>query len=274
MGNQFQKQRYEHKYIISEQQALAVREFVQSYLSLDDFGATQPNNSYPVHSLYLDSDDLRLYRSTINGDKNRYKLRLRFYENREKAPVYFEIKRRTDNTISKLRAGVHREVVDRVLLGEIPRSEEMFSLDPGQMAAIQEFVRLMESIQANPKAHVAYLREAWVSQESNSVRVTLDRDVCCDPEPTARLCAEMLNPVTVFGDRVILELKFTNRYPEWFRLLVETFGLMQEGAAKYVDGVDLIGAGNVRRAFAFEGKSPSGKEGQSMDSNSLAAGYV
>ena len=90
-----QKQRYEHKYIVREDAALALRDFVSSYLDLDPFGATQPNLSYPVHSLYFDSPDLHLYHTTINGDKNRYKLRIRFYEDRPKSPVYFEIKRQT-----------------------------------------------------------------------------------------------------------------------------------------------------------------------------------
>ena len=63
-----QKQRYEHKYIVREDAALALRDFVSSYLDLDPFGATQPNLSYPVHSLYFDSPDLHLYLTTINGD--------------------------------------------------------------------------------------------------------------------------------------------------------------------------------------------------------------
>ncbi len=90
MADNLQRQRYEHKYIIREDVALAVRDFVSSYLEIDSFGATQPNLSYPVHSLYLDSPDLRLYQTTINGDKNRYKLRIRFYEDRPKAPVFFK----------------------------------------------------------------------------------------------------------------------------------------------------------------------------------------
>lgn len=247
---ELQRQRYEHKYIIPEDTALAVRDFVRSYLEIDEFGATQPMLSYSVHSLYLDSKDLKLYTSTINGDKNRYKLRLRFYEDRPGAPVYFEIKRRLDNTISKERAGIRREAVDAVLAGHLPSADELVSRDPKQLAAIQNFHRLMTTINAIPMAHVAYLREAWISRESNSVRVTMDRQVRCDPEPTARLRAEMNSPTLVFGNKVILELKFTNRYPDWFRELTRVFGLMQCGAAKYVDGVAKLGPQRVRNAFA------------------------
>ncbi|MGV3771603.1 MAG: VTC domain-containing protein, partial [Verrucomicrobiales bacterium] len=202
--DRMQKQRFELKYIIREEQALQVRDFVSCYLECDEFGATMPNLSYPVHSLYLDSDLLSTYRATINGDKNRYKLRLRFYEDRPDAPVFFEVKSRTNNTISKKRGGVRRDAVDAILGGQLPSPAEMISKDPKNLAAIQHFCRLMNDIGAKPKAHIAYQREAWISRFDNSVRVTMDRKVYCDPEPTARLSTRMIKPVLVFGDSVIL----------------------------------------------------------------------
>jgi hypothetical protein len=75
--DRMQKQRFELKYLISEDTALMVRDFVKSYLDFDEYSVGKPNYSYPVHSLYLDSDALQLYWETINGNKNRYKLRLR-----------------------------------------------------------------------------------------------------------------------------------------------------------------------------------------------------
>jgi hypothetical protein len=257
--DRLQLQRFELKYNISEETALAVRNFVSSYLEIDEYGATLPNLSYPVHSLYLDSDDLTTYRATINGDKNRFKLRLRFYENRPEAPVFFEIKRRTNNTISKQRGGVKREAVRALLEGQLPAFQHMVSQEPKQLVAIQNFCRLMTNLRAGPKAHIFYLREAWISRLDNSVRVTMDRNVLCDPEPSARLDANMMRPVEVFGNRVILELKFTTRFPDWFKDLVRVFGLMQCGAAKYADGVTVLGEYNITRAFAFDGPPPSGK---------------
>ena len=127
------------------------------------------------------------------------------------------------------------------------------------MLALQNFCRLLANLQAEPRAHIAYLREAWISRYDNSVRVTLDRNVRCEPEPTARLSTVMTNPVLVFGDKVVLELKFTNRFPDWFKELVRVFGLMQCGAAKYVDGVTLAGEHAVTRAFAFDAPGGSAK---------------
>ena len=255
--DRLQLQRFELKYIIPKDLALQVRQFVAAYLELDEYGATMPNLSYPVHSLYVDSDDLYTYWATINGDKNRYKLRLRYYNEKPESPVFFEIKSRTNNTISKQRGGVRRQSVGGILGGQLPAPGDMLSKDPKQFFAIQRFCDLMMKLHAKPRTHVFYWREAWISSHDNSVRVTMDRDVQCEPDPSARLLTRMSDPVRPFGESVILELKFTTRFPDWFKELVRAFGLMQCGAAKYAEGVALLGEQRVKNSFAFDGESAS-----------------
>lgn len=235
-----QHQRLELKYIIHEKVALGVRDFVSSHLSIDEFGAEQSDLSYPVHSLYLDSDHLTLYWHTINGNKNRYKLRLRYYDDRPLSPVFFEIKQRMNDAILKQRGAVKRTAVDALLAGQLPEVGELYSKEPGQFLTLERFCQLMLHHEAKPKAHVAYRREAWVSTHNNSVRVTMDRQIQLDPEPTASLHTKTNHPFAVFGRNVVLELKFTGRFPDWFRDLVRRFDLWQGSAAKYVDGVTLL----------------------------------
>ena len=234
-----QHQRLELKYIVPEQVALAVRDFVSSYLTLDAFGARQPGLSYPVHSLYLDSDDLVFYWQTVNGNKNRFKLRLRYYDDRPASPVFFEIKRRVNAAILKQRGAVRRDAVDALLAGQLPDPEELFFDEPTQLPALERFCELMQHHYAKPKAHIAYQREAWVSTDDNSLRVTMDRQVQIECEPAARLRTEMRNPVNVFKNGIVLELKFTGRFPDWFKELVQCFNLWQCSAAKYADGITL-----------------------------------
>jgi len=257
MAHDLQLQRYELKYLVPEDIALGIRDFVRSFLEIDEFGATLPNFSYPVHSLYLDSDDLTLYRHTINGDKNRFKLRLRYYEDRPDAPVFFEIKRRMNSIIMKQRGGVRREHVDALLAGQLPWPGIMLSNQPKQLVALQNFCRLMININAKPRTHIFYKREAWISPHDNSVRVTMDREVLAESDLTARLETRMHDPALLFRNNVILELKFTNRFPDWFRDLVRVFGVMQCGAAKYADGVVALGEDRLSRAFAFDVPTPS-----------------
>jgi hypothetical protein len=254
-------QRLELKYIVSEQKALAIRDYVRSYLELDEYSQDKPNFSYRIHSLYLDSDDLKTYWDTINGLKNRYKLRLRYYDDLPSSPVFFEVKRRMNEAILKQRGGVRRPAVEGLLAGHLPGTQHLLSENPKQLVALQRFSQLMLSIRAGPKAHVTYFREAWVSTHDNSIRVTMDRNVYCSPEFGASLRTELGNPVKPFGHKVILELKFTGRFPNWFRELAETFDLTRSAAAKYADGVADIGENHFYRAAGVGDWASRGQSG-------------
>jgi hypothetical protein len=239
--DKLQTSRFELKYLVNADLALEIREFVKMYLELDENGVGKPNYSYPVHSVYLDSEHLTTYWATINGDKNRFKLRLRFYNNNPDTPVFFEIKRRMNNCIMKQRGAVHRHAVPLLLAGQLPEPTHLCSKDPKHFMALQNFCRLVEHIGARPKAHIGYYREAYVPHDDNSARVTFDREVRTEPELVLRLQTEFLHPTPVWENDVVVELKFTNRFPAWFGEMVRHFGLRQCGAAKYVDGVARMG---------------------------------
>ena len=246
-----QRQRFEQKYMLTEDQAGAIRHELLAHLQLDENGVGKPNFSYPVHSLYLDSGSLETFWSTINGDKNRYKLRMRFYNDLPDSPVFFEIKRRMNNCILKQRGGVRKTAVPWLLAGHLPGPKDLLSDNPKALIAIQNFLKLIERIHARPMAHVAYLREAYVDPVSDNVRVTLDRSVRTEARATPNFSTSMENPSEPFGDRVILELKFTDRFPEWCRHLVERFHLMQCGAAKYCEGLAGLPGFGVSHAGDF-----------------------
>ena len=239
--DRMQQQRFELKYLITDRVALRIRDFVSSYLEIDEYGASKPNLSYPVHSLYLDSDDLKIYHQTINGTRNRFKLRLRFYDDRAETPIFFEIKRRVNNCILKQRGAVRRGAVNWLLAGHLPEPSHLISQEPKQLVALQRFSLLANLLHAKPKAHVAYEREAWMSPHDNSVRVTLDRSMTCEPRFSSVAGTRLESPVYTYGKNVILELKFTDRFPDWFRDMVRVFDLMQYSAAKYAEGVTLVG---------------------------------
>jgi SPX domain protein involved in polyphosphate accumulation len=234
-------QRRELKYIVTEDVARQIRCFAANHLEIDEYGACCEDLSYPVHSLYLDSDDLCLYWEKVNGSKNRYKLRLRYYSTHADAPVYFEIKRRVNDAVLKQRGAVRRECVSEILTGQAPAPDMLVSpCSARHMVAIQRFGELRVAIQAKPKAHVAYSREAWTDWD-NAARITIDRHVRCAPELSARLASEMADPVFPFGHHAIVEIKFTARFPNWFKDLAQAFGLVSCSSGKYVDGVAMGG---------------------------------
>src|SRR5215472_9009222 len=198
--HRLQQRRFELKYLLAPALVPALRDFVRGPLELDEYGARHADMAYPVHSLYLDSQNLKTYGASINGTKNRFKLRLRYYDDQPHSPVFFEVKARVDNCILKQRCGVRRKAVPLLLGGQLPELDHLLSREPRHLAALQRFNLLMGQLNARPKAHNSYAREAWVSPYDDSVRVTFDSNVriepCFIPEPLV----EMNRPIRVFPE--------------------------------------------------------------------------
>ena len=47
----------------------------------------------------------------------------------------------------------------------------------------------------------------------------------------------------IYQDVIVLELKFTGRFPNWFNGLISRFNLMRAAAMKYSGGVVTVGEG-------------------------------
>ncbi len=272
--DRLQTQRFELKYLVSEETARKVRQFIRCYLKPDEFAANLPGNAYPVHSLYLDSPDLTTYQAVQTGEKNRFKLRIRYYSDTDQA-VHFEIKRRTNEVISKFRASVHRSCVQAIVAGEPPQLRHLVKSSPKHFAALQEFCRLMHTLRATPKSHVAYLREAWMSPLNNSLRITFDRDVKCEPEFSTSLKTALGTAVAPFDDRVVVELKFTDRLPAWCLEMIRALGLRRGGAPKYAQGVYLLGEHRVsNQGIGLKMERPARKPGKSRVAPSPATAGI
>jgi hypothetical protein len=162
--------------------------------------------------------------------------------------VFFEIKRRVNNCIMKQRGGVRQDAVAILLQGQLPQLDHLVSKAPNHLNALQNFCQLAAGIHARPKLHIYYMREAYVSDD-DQVRVTIDRRVFGEANLDCVIRTEMEHPARAFPENVILELKFTNRFPDWFRELVRVFGVMQCGAAKYCESVQGVGFKKLQSPF-------------------------
>ncbi|TAK96661.1 MAG: polyphosphate polymerase domain-containing protein [Verrucomicrobia bacterium] len=239
--HRLQSQRFELKYLVPGEFTQPMRDFVGSYLELDDYSVGKPNNSYEVHSVYLDSDRLDIHHATFNGDKNRFKLRLRYYDADPASPVFCEIKQRVDNCILKRRCAVARADVPQLLAGQLPEPDELLSPELRHLVSLQRFLELMLQLDARPRLHNYYRREAWVSPHDNSIRITFDRHISVEPYFRPDAPPTMTRPTRIYTEFIVLELKFTGRFPNWFHAFVERFNLMRTASMKYSGGVEMLG---------------------------------
>jgi hypothetical protein len=242
-AHRLQSSRFELKYVIHPNLVRPLREFASSYLEPDEHADPKENWEYPVHSLYLDSPTLALARATIQGHKNRFKLRIRFYDFKGDSPVFFEIKRRVSDVILKQRANVKRSAVAPLLAGQQPCPGHMTkaTADETEYGALQEFCSLRDMLHADGQAFVSYKREAYVTPNDNSVRMTFDREISGTPYRRTIDLGQTHGTVYPKVDGVVLELKFTDRFPNWLRQMVEVFDLERTSMAKYVTCVRELG---------------------------------
>lgn len=238
-----QRNRFEFKYLLDERCARGVRDFARPYLVHDRYARPELAYAYPIYSLYLDSPGLTIFNTTMGGHRNRFKLRIRYYNDKPTSPVFYEIKRRVNDVILKERAAAKRSSVERLLSGRQPeRSDLLDESDTKSFSALTRFCQLQQIVRADGRAIVAYEREAWNAPDNDHVRLTFDRAVRgAWYKNTLRLADKRWVYPPLPSGEVVLELKFTGRFPLWMRDLVQQFDLYRVCMAKYVGCVMSMG---------------------------------
>ncbi|HPO16676.1 MAG TPA: polyphosphate polymerase domain-containing protein [Candidatus Hydrogenedentes bacterium] len=230
-------QRFEAKYFLSEVHACAITEFIQPFVRPDEHARV-----YVVGTTYLDAADLRLYRGSVCGEKNRFKLRVRSYRSNGNGHVFLEIKRRLDQIIRKERVSVPTAEADQYLLATpLPAGAEPWEEGKG-ILALHNFNALRECLMAIPRIDITYTREAYMSGFGDPVRITFDRNIQCLPVSSYAEVRQQDGSVQVpvITKGVVLEIKFTNRYPQWVHQIVQRFNLQRQSVSKYVLSVDAL----------------------------------
>jgi len=223
--------RYELKYLVSPPQAAALADYIRPYMCLDRHS---PDGEYQLVSLYLDSADLRLCRESLDGLKNRYKLRIRSYSDAPTAPCFFEIKRRIDRVVVKSRCCLPRTLVPALL-----REDRTHAACAAQMEGpnLEQFLYYQRQLAAAPVIRVRYTRLAFEGRFDPDVRMTFDRNLAFNVTRTCRLEGAGTGWQRLPEQAVVCEVKFSAGYPVWIGRMIEQFGLRQQSVSKYARAV-------------------------------------
>lgn len=240
MAIRMQAARFEMKYLVDSFQVEGIRRYLRGRLVLDENNDPNDLTGYTVCSLYLDGPKFQLYNQTMQGQKNRFKLRIRLYDNNPDAPAFLEIKRRETDIIKKKRAAIKKKAALQIMQGAHPSPTMLFKKN-GDMDSLDRFCRLTRNIDAGGAVYVTYKREAYVSPGSDHVRVTFDRELFGGYYRTG---SELMVPESGVAPRwsgCVLEMKFTDRFPDWMNEVAQIFGLQRISVPKYVMCVDALG---------------------------------
>jgi hypothetical protein len=222
--------RYELKYLVSDQQARAFARELSAHAHPDPHSGEA---GYDIYSLYWDSPALLCFWEKLDGEKYRRKLRFRRYADGEE--TFVEIKQRIDRTVQKRRTKMAvSEALSLFRPGGIDLELESQVRDP----ALQEALVLCREHRLAPKAATRYRRTAWFASFEPDLRVTFDRRVQYDAHDLdlARPFVEgrwLLDPALC-----VVEIKYNHRVPQWLIALVQKHGLSAVRFSKYCAAVD------------------------------------
>ena len=234
--------RYEFKYLITPDEMAWIRSVARVYSDPDPYG---DDGTYNVISLYYDTYDWRLAMQTVEGVRNRTKIRIRTYGWTDDMPVFAEDKSRVGTSICKRRALMPRSDWPLLGTGEAGSPTGFRALKQSHQADYDAIRNLFDYMDLRPRMWVGYVREAYGSSYGDGARLTFDFQLRAQA-PTLETCSEPDHDAWQWvrlegGLPIILELKFNNAFPAWMQYLVHTLGLRRVSCSKYVQSCEQVG---------------------------------
>lgn len=230
-------QRFEFKYIISRDTAERIQKYIAKKMLPDPYLANTKKDYYFVTSLYLDSPDFQSFHEKIYGAKARRKFRLRAYEEElsEDAEFFLEIKRKYDMVVIKDRVYVKPHHLKSIMSGKlIDLGRE--DLEDVEKKVLAEYTYTRCHHHLKPAVVVRYKRLPFIGKVDSKFRMTFDFDLESVQEKYLDLGPSAYVPVLPWRS-VIMEVKFNNLLPSWFRDILYEYYLQREPYSKYCQSV-------------------------------------
>jgi hypothetical protein len=234
--------RYEKKYLIPPALVPEIRKYITPFVIPDKFGKG-PFPEYVITTLQLDTPSLSFHYAKELEYDERFKLRVRTYNDIGSSPIFAEIKTKFQGIIVKTRVMVPFDKWDEKLIfsTELPyifRSRQ-------QETDFLNFRRLVWETNAEPSNIIRYIRESYVGPGELYLRVTIDRklEYCSRAAWTNFGVGETWYSMDsgeaqgADDSCVVLEIKTLDEVPVWVVDMVEKFSLQNRGNCKYSTGV-------------------------------------
>ncbi len=218
----------------------SLRKDIMPFVEVDPFADAGNKNQYTVRSIYFDNPNFDFYFEKIDGIKNRKKLRIRSYDDKEDNNlVFLEIKRKYDIPIIKYRAPVKFEDAKDIFRNNAINGHILKSLsDVDGYANSKRFFYQIYSKNLRPVILVVYDREAYYSKFDRTVRITLDKKLRGQAYPGLDELYNENKLRSALHGRFILEVKFNNHFPGWLNPIISKYNLLKQSASKYVITMD------------------------------------
>ena len=234
--------RYEKKYLIPPALVPDLRKYIAPFVIPDKFGMG-PLPEYSITTLQLDTPSRSFHYAKELEYDERFKLRVRTYNDIGSSPVFAEIKAKYQNNYVKTRVMVPFDSWNEKLIysTDLP----YIFKNRQQETDFLNFRRLVWETNAEPSNIIRYRRESYVGPGDQYLRVTFDfkLEYCSRPTWTNFGKGETwytMDTGEAQGEAdscVVLEIKTLEDVPVWVVDMAERFSLQCRGNCKYSTGL-------------------------------------
>ena len=193
--------RYEMKYILSREQLFFLQSSLIGHMEVDQYGKTS------IASIYYDTSDYRLIRTSIERPAYKEKIRLRSYGiAKDDDRVYLELKRKVEGVVYKRRVGTSEE--DAFLFLNNKKNTIGENQIAKELVYFRNFYERLE-----PKIMIAYDRTSYAEIDGD-IRLTIDENPryrTYDLNLHTSMDGQLLLP----AGSAILEIKVQQEMPLW-----------------------------------------------------------
>lgn len=202
MAYQATFQRYEIKYLLTQQQKQAVLKAMQPYMKLDSYGRTT------IRNIYYDTDTYRLIRRSLEKPAYKEKLRIRSYQMAAPDdPVFVELKKKYHSVVYKRRLTLTETKARVSFTNGFPLPVH------SQIAEEIEYFRSYYQ-GLHPAVFLTYEREAFYALDQSDFRVTFDENILYRTNDFS-LGSKVYGTRLIHQAETLMEIKTAGGLPLW-----------------------------------------------------------
>ena len=212
-------ERVESKYVLTKTQYEGLWKKIGTHLVDDAF----PHSS--ISSIYFDTDNYSLARTSIDKSAYREKLRLRSYGlKNDDSEVFLELKKKYNGIIYKRRQGMsYRDSINYILFDKKP-------VDTQIMSEI-DYLKVKYPDLA-PRVLISYERDSFAGKEDKQLRITFDYDIRYSLD-NLTLKGNKADRKLSDDDTIIMEIKSLKSMPLWLSHSLDELGILPGTFSKY-----------------------------------------
>ena len=156
--------RLEIKYLLSEDQYIKLRKRLAHYMQDDEYGLST------ISSIYYDTDNYDVIRTSLEKPEYKEKLRLRVYgEVKPDSTAFLELKKKYDGVVYKRRITLKlNEALNYLNNGIYPSKDSQI---------LREIDYFIKYYRPTKKTYIAYDRIAMYGLKDPDLRITFDKEI-------------------------------------------------------------------------------------------------